>query len=346
LIDQHVDWFSAQPEGLATESLNEILNLPVARRSFLRYLNQVGVEAPDLSFKVEATGAGATSPDLVGTNADGQPVVIVEAKFWAGLTPHQPTTCLRRLAADTPSVLLFLAPSTRFPTLWPELLQRCKLAGMTVGPERKFSDDFVATGTGPTRVLALASWQVVLSFIEPVLRDWDGEAAARVLELLHVFGRMDDEAFLPVRSEEITADTGRRIVQFSQLVDEVTDRAVAEGLVSTAGLRTAASRTGYGRYMWMRGWGAFLHWDAWKWGYARATPIWLTVKDENWKATSAVQDRLSRLEFENPSRLLLVEGEYSIPLRLPQGVPKGQVVDSLLAQLREVAQLISHQAAK
>jgi hypothetical protein len=347
LFGHLVGRFSAQPENLATESLNYVLNRSVvARRAFLRYLAQVGIEATDLSLQTQASGSDNAIPDLVGTDAAGQPVVIVEAKFWAGLTPNQPVTYLRRLPEDASSAVLFLAPAMRFATLWPELLQRCKVAGMTVGPERRFSRDFVATGTGPARVLVLASWRGVLSVIGQALQDeGEAEAASDVLQLQGLSERMDDEAFLPLRSEEITADTGRRIVQFSQLVDEVTDRAVAEGLVSIIGLRATASRTWYGRYMRIHGWGCLLHWDAWKWGRERATPIWLTVEDENWKTTPAVRDRLSRLEFENPSRLLLVDGEYSIPFRMPLGVEKSGVVDTLLAQLREVAELIARSPA-
>jgi hypothetical protein len=334
--------FSTQPENLATESLNYILNRSVvARRAFLRYLAQVGIEAADLSFQTQAGGSDNAIPDLVGTDAAGQPVVIVEAKFWAGLTPNQPVTYLQRLPDDAPSVVLFLAPAMRFATLWPELLQRCKLSGMTVGPERRFSRDFVATGTGPRRVLALASWRGVLTIIgQPLQDEGETEAASDVLQLRGLSERMDDEAFLPLRSEEVTADTGRRIVQFSEILDEVTDRAVAEGLVSIARQRATGGRTWYGRYMRIHGWGCLLHWDASKWSRERATPIWLNVRDADWKTTLAIRDHLSVLEFENPSRLLLVEGQYSIPFRLPLGVEKGGVVDSLLGQLREVADLI------
>ncbi len=54
-------------------------------------------------------------------------------------------------------------------------------------------------------------------------------------------------AFLPLRSEDLTADTGRCIQQNCALVDEVVARLVAEEGASSAGWRTVGGSGWYGR---------------------------------------------------------------------------------------------------
>jgi hypothetical protein len=127
LIAHLVTRFAAHPENLATEALAYILrNSGTARLAFLRHLSEFGPALPEtLTFRTQASGADNAIPDLIGADEEGRQLVIAEAKFWAGLSDHQPSTYLRRLPADHPGVVIFVAPQARFQTLWPELLRRC-----------------------------------------------------------------------------------------------------------------------------------------------------------------------------------------------------------------------------
>ena len=63
--------------------------------------------------------------DLVAYDAGGSERVLIEAKFWAGLTDNQPNTYLARLLrAGEPAVLLFVAPEQRLVTVWTEIRGR------------------------------------------------------------------------------------------------------------------------------------------------------------------------------------------------------------------------------
>ena len=73
--------------------------------------------------RTQATGKEGERPDLAGFDRDGRERVLIEAKFWAGLTGNQPVAYLERLPANTPSALLFVAPAARLETLWNELLR-------------------------------------------------------------------------------------------------------------------------------------------------------------------------------------------------------------------------------
>src|SRR5262245_39667836 len=112
---------SAQAENLATEGLPYVLGRSAeARRLFLRFLERSGQSFPgDLAFKTQLPNEDGAIPDLVGRDAAGAQVVIVEAKFWAGLTGQQPNAYLTRLPVG--GLLVFVAPALRFESLWPEL---------------------------------------------------------------------------------------------------------------------------------------------------------------------------------------------------------------------------------
>ena len=75
-------------------------------------------------------------PDLVGNTQDGVQVLVVEAKFWAGLTANQPVTYLKRLPAERPGLLLFIAPEDRADNLWDALLGCCRKAQLHEVEER------------------------------------------------------------------------------------------------------------------------------------------------------------------------------------------------------------------
>ncbi len=137
---------SSHPENIATEALNYVLNRStVARRAFAQYAAQSGADMPEtLHFRTQEAGGDGAIPDLVGLDGEGRQVLLVEAKFWAGLTDNQPVAYLERLPASSDGLLLFVAPATRFPTLWPEPFQRCRDAGSTLEEVREVAEDFRA----------------------------------------------------------------------------------------------------------------------------------------------------------------------------------------------------------
>jgi len=55
---------------------------------------------------------------------------------------------------------------------------------------------------------------------------------ADIAQLQGLCERMDEEAFLPLRSEELTGQGAARVLQYCQLADRVTDIMVEEGIAS------------------------------------------------------------------------------------------------------------------
>ena len=52
--------------------------------------------------RTQPTGKEGERPDLAGVDREGRECVLIEAKFWAGLTSNQPVAYLKRLPSTTP----------------------------------------------------------------------------------------------------------------------------------------------------------------------------------------------------------------------------------------------------
>ncbi len=130
--------FTGRIEDAAVEALGYILNKSAASMTALNSLVQAGnaemaaVErVRTQSTKVSSKGQ-ETRLDLVGVDKNYAERVLIEAKFWAGLTDNQPNEYLDRLTQEGPAVLLFVAPNARIQTLWDTLRRR---VGEQLGPD-------------------------------------------------------------------------------------------------------------------------------------------------------------------------------------------------------------------
>jgi hypothetical protein len=332
---------SGQPENVATEALNYVLNgSVVAKRAFLGYVAQTKVELPDtLLFRTKAVGEDNAIPDLVGMDSESRQAFLVEAKFWAGLTSNQPVMYLKRLPSVAAGLLLFIAPARRFDTLWAELLRRCRNEGFVVGqPQNDIAGALKAIGAGTRHTLALTSWRAVLAYMLRAL-ETEGEhhVVSDVQQLQGLCERMDSEAFLPLRSEELASDTGKHIMQYCEVVDEAVEQARIRGI--TLGRLRRTSQAGlYGRFCQLQGHQCHLQFNAQLWGRLRTTPLWLRI--DQLQSKPWLRDALVDLEREQPPRLIPGKHELLVPIDLPTGVEKQNVVSAVVEQLLKVGELL------
>lgn len=332
--------FVQSPENLATEALLYILNRSEhARHAFGRYLSQLPVDlSEELRFRSQQATTEGEVFDLEGIDTQGQRVLIVESKFWAGLTDNQPRAYLQRLSTQAPGLLLFVAPDRRLELLWPELVHRCQAVADAMLPCGMDKRDLRSIHVSGQHALALGSWRSLLSYLLTALEaESQFDVAADVKQLQGLCERMDTDAFLPLRSDDLTSSTGLRVRQFCQLVEDLTDRLVTAGIASTSRLRAAGTKDRYGRYMIIAGFGCMLQCNYVYWSTKRATPLWLSVQAGNWRYSPLAKDRLLSLEVETPTRLLEGDDALLIPLELPTGVDKTAVLDALESQMREIA---------
>jgi hypothetical protein len=182
----------------------------------------------------------------------------------------------------------------------------------------------------------------LLTFLEQELdAAREDDVAADVAQLQGLCDRMDSEAFLPVRSEDLTSELPWRLLQYAALIEDLTNALVAKGLVSVAGRRANHGFVWFGRTMDVGEHLVFIGFSADNWAELEATPLWMSVHGRNWAVPPAsVQNALSPLEVAEPSRLHVLQGHLAIPLFIPTGVEHDEVLSSLEVQVREVIALL------
>ena len=318
-------------EDMAVEALGYILSKSLASRSALnRVLKSVATELnPVTRVQTQVSDNNLARPDLVGFDEQGKERVLIEAKFWAGLTDNQPTGYLDRLPSDGPSVLLFVAPETRRDTLWGELRRRLNANLIDVSE----GDGLWSGKVGDSsRHLALTSWRSLLGQMANQ-SSGSGESSAQIdiRQLQGLTERMDEEAFLPMQAAELAPAFPRRMLGLNRLVDDATQRGVRGKWITTGGLQVTSRPTGYGRYMRLGGATVWfgVSFELWAGGFD--TPLWLDFRGIASGTVKIEQLRRS---------LGLSHGEEHVPIRLPVGVEYESVLYAVVDELQRIGREI------
>ena len=192
--------FGSQTENLAVEALGHILSGSKAARSALAEVLQAGGAKVGEVAQVRTQDAGEDGrPDLAGVDQDGEDRVLIEAKFWAGLTENQPGGYLRRLeSAPQPSALLFVAPAKRTDVLWAELCRQLSKSASDVALDSHRDADGLRSATiGTGRYLMLTSWRSLLDrMATKASAAADSHTETDIRQLQGLAEQQDEEAFL------------------------------------------------------------------------------------------------------------------------------------------------------
>ncbi len=326
---------TGQTETLATEALGYILSRSVAAREALQeLLRDGGADVGALKeVATEVIGEQGERVDLVASDDGGSERVLMEVKFWAGLTDNQPHTYLKRLPIDgDPAVLLFVAPEQRLVTLWVEVRRRAEEDGWdlgTVGGTEGLKS--VMIDGGPRRLM-LTSWRKLLAAMRS-RANTNSSTERDIRQLEALCERQDRDAFLPIRPEEFAPSIPRRMLDMETLWKDATAQALRRGeelgrpFVNTDGTAVSVQWHGSGRHIQIGKEGAW--WGAWfgvhyeLWVREKETPLWLTF----WKDyASAAKKKL---------------GSQNYGFTLPVDVEYREVVDSVVAELQKVADALS-----
>ncbi|MCE9607526.1 MAG: hypothetical protein K8U03_21780 [Planctomycetia bacterium] len=337
--------YVTQRENFATDALCYLLKKShVAGDSLLRLIYESEPERPGvLSFRTQAWGEDGAIPDLVGRDVHGRDVVILEAKFWAGLTKAQPTVYLKRLKAIRTGTLVFIAPAKRLGLLWEELLRRCDLETSIRAAQKKPHEEMRSIDTGDGVRLVILSWKLILQRLHDSMLEAGGEGilVEDLRQLQGLCNYEDTEAFLPLSSEELTSNVGRRVLQFGEVVDAVVDKLVEAGIADTKNLRSAAGSGWYGRYFRMASTGCSLAFCADRWA-SFATPLVLRVTGVNYTPVSWIEPALDPWKHRSGLRSFETDdrddrfGGLEYELRFPIDKVRSDVVDAIEQQLLEV----------
>ncbi|MCY4204351.1 MAG: PD-(D/E)XK nuclease family protein, partial [Bacteroidetes bacterium] len=319
----------------------------------LSRMRKGGAEVGPISnVRTQVIGEEGGRPDLVAFDEDGSKHIVIEAKFWAGLTKNQPLTYFRHLPQKKPSVLLFIVPHDRRQSLWDELKQRIVKSEFDIPFKiEKNHEGLLSAHVGEVRWLILVSWKKLLDCMATTASaDGDLQTEADIVQLRGLAVHADATAFMPLSSEDLGPDIPRRLIGLKNLVDRVTERLVESELASTEGLHASSNIKWYVRYMKFIGVSgkypvaASLGIDHKKWATYRDTPLWLTFyewkKGGNTKPIREIWKNLAPFRQYNPPEVLDIKGNPVMPIELPLGKEEGDVLDSIFERIEEIARQI------
>lgn len=340
-----------QPENIAVEALGHILSAsPAAVRALEDVLQTGGAEVGKIaSVKTQASGEEGTRPDLAGRDQHNKECVLIEAKFWAGLTDKQPVDYLKQLRQNQASALLFVAPAKRFESLWTELCRRVKEAKIELVLGHEETNLRSAT-VGGERRLMLISWATLLDrMVSRASTAGESHTVCDIQQLRGLAEQMDEDAFLPLRPEELGPEFPRRLKSLWGLVDDVIECLEQRDL---AGNKSMINNRGgeYGRYLTLSRTGAkaWFGLDCYKWA-AQNTPLWLWLYLFSCeKPLRKIRDNLGQPSLQDSPELLEELGDIDdennalvIPIYLPVGVEYDAVRNAVVERIKEIESLIN-----
>lgn len=327
---------TAQSENVATEALLYLLeHHSDAAEAFSGLVRRYQPDLPDITaYRAQdwAVADGAI-PDLVGIDVQGRTSLVVEAKFWAPLTPNQPCAYHDRLSKDGPGLLLFLCPRQRAASLLAELTDRCEHAHAADG------ESVMDVGRG--RRMAVTTWHGLLDELEHAMREaGNGDGLSDLRQVRGLVEGDDGQVFLPLESDELSGRIGHRLGQYMGLIEGVVADLQRDATADVKGLKLAC-RAGqaYGRYFRLADHEAQLVVHFGYWANERDTPLWLMITLTAAHSADLLAATVSARN-EHPPRLLERDGYLVAPLPLPVGVPEHVLVDQTSERVRDLAALL------
>jgi len=336
--------FIKQTENLASESLNYILGKSSnTLKGFNELISIFDDRLTEVRYSTQVYDQDDNAiPDLIGFDQNNQPTVIIEAKFWAGLTKNQPVTYLKRLPKNTPAVLLFLIPEKRISEVWSEVKSRL------VDSEISFDE---LNDTSSKRLcklnefhsLGIISWKETVDSLKSNLdNSKESSVLSDINQLEGLCERIDSISFIPLSESEISPTTARRNIDYCDLVDEIVDFGKEMKLFKTKGLNKGAKKYIYHRYFQVDGWNCRLSFDNYNWYNYSNTPLWLEIfgkgKDQ-WndvRVYNEIKERLKHLEGTFPKRMVNnLSGPPLFPMYIKENKTKSDVISNVYDQITE-----------
>ena len=327
---------SNREEPAATQALAYLLNEHAdIATAFVDVVGRTGIAAFTLGRITAEEQHGDNFPDLTIRDGDNEVRILVENKFWAGLTEAQPVAYLEALPDDMSSALVFIVPHQRVHGLWGELRDRCRRNEVELGSESSTAS--ITWASAGNRILAITSWKHTLGRLEQAAVD-GGHSGLRqdIVQLRGLTDQMDADEFLPLREDEVTdLSVARRQINYRQLVEEIVERLVADDTDRTKILGMGCNFTSVGRYLQLHA--KFELWlgvDLLAWRDRGVTPLW--SKHDTSDSASGLEGKV-RQAAQLFDHAHMTGDKLYIPIRLTTGVDRDRVIGDAVRQMRGVA---------
>lgn len=331
IAQRHVQGY----EDVATDALSFILNRSEAcRQSLSEFIAPGASPIPITHTQPWTADTYGAVPDLACFNGDDLSALI-ESKFWAPLTSHQPVTYWKSLPAGHPTALMFVVPTFRVEQgdLWSELTKWLQDEGVqlidgAVANRHNSTDGsrfIAAESLAEHRLLILVSWSTIIGRMIERAQQADDTNAIFHLHELHGLATDAENGVDATRDPEL-----RNIVR-----DAVT-RLVTAGWANIDGLAAGSGSDFHVRYLRLANAYAWLgiNYSALK--QVPDVPLWLGFMpaEQPMMDFGAVRERLAEL----------VQGPFDwnrrdqlVALRLPESGNRQFLTDAVVEQVSNIA---------
>lgn len=321
-------------EDVATDALYFILSRSkIALAALADFLGDGQIPLPIAGAQPWLANKHGAVPDLVCIDTVGEVVALIESKFWAPLTSHQPVTYWEALPTDQPSALLFLAPDDRInqDSLWDEITERLRRADHELGVSNLDSNLKTATGKDGHRRLLLASWSLLLDHVaQQVSVAGEQKESFEIAELQGLVANAS------------AGDNPRRDGNLRALIKKTVKRVEQSGWANTRGLTVGQGYGYYVRYLRLAGADASLGIDYKAADQMPDKPLWLSFYPVK-KPRVELDDIRSRVGDLGTPGLEWRPKEICIPIELPAGADQEATLAAAVSALEHVAELIDPQ---
>jgi len=255
-----------QPELTTTKTLFYLLSVLEPARAAIRQmlLNKTGVDIGEsLHYATQKANEDGGVPDIQAQDIEGATRLLIEAKFYAGLTDSQPVAYLDSLPPG--GILLFVVPRDRQISLWKQALERVAAAGMHA--EKKDDAGLSRLALVEGKLLGLTNWRNLNTRLRnAALASGDTEMLHVVNQLAALCEQQEDESYVPLTGQELTSACWKKLVPLAKLTGFLASMLFeAHGLASKPTKGGSDGTVGY--YIDVKGYECFIHVKAHPCGY-------------------------------------------------------------------------------
>jgi len=335
----------AKPEDAASDALVYLLSSNnTIREEFQKFVQErANLSIPPIvNFETRIQFGSGACPDIVGKTVIGQAALLIESKFWAGLTENQPIQYLLDLkesrGEQDSAILLFLVPERASPMYSDEIYSRLKKAPfpstriVTHQPFHCHIDERLS--------LIVMSWQEVTSFIRNSANSFKEVKIADDTEQLQgLVDQIDsDQAFLPLKAIDLGAEHGRRWNEFNRIQWDLLNVLVKNPY--NMGYHMNSTKIDLGG---KEKWEVVVGLELGLWAKFGRSPFWMVVS-KNQKQFDFIRRTLRPLVIEVPPRAFELNwwGTECLCIPLPPllGVSKSEVLRNLTEQICNLRKLL------
>ena len=348
ILSEVVGKHAKQIENICSESLALIINdSPSAQAAFRAYVfssssNTIKLNEKLLVSTQVTSKRDASIPDLK-INDGSSGTYLLEAKFWAGLTDHQPNTYLERIAS-TGGALLFLAPERRVPSLKNEVASKMELAGVSY---QMHGEGYVVNQVH----IFFLCWGALLSALwTSATNTSDQTSLHNIFQLKALVDKIDSEAFLPFEHQLFTPAAGTQRDQMVDLLDMLVD--ANKTILDTSKLTYGGGKYTYQRFFRLfNKHGGYMLYSSNLWKKYSDTPLFMCISAIAWGKDVELPEmphfefalKRAGIKYHSNEEINTNYPALAIPLFVKTGVSKEVVYQDLQGQLEHILESIRAQ---